>query len=100
MAKAYWISQYRKIHDTEKLAAYGKLAGPALRGAGGRFLVRADHAIAFDDGIDGRTVVIEFDSVDAALAAHESPAYQEALRALGDGVERDMRIVEGIDDAH
>jgi uncharacterized protein (DUF1330 family) len=43
-----------------------------------------------------RTVVWEFDSVAQALAAHDSPAYREALRVLGDAVERDMRIVEGV----
>ncbi|MGW3158538.1 DUF1330 domain-containing protein, partial [Streptomyces sp. NPDC001089] len=50
-----------------------------------------------DAGIAERTVLIEFDSFDQAIAAHESPAYQEALAALSDGVERDFRIVEGID---
>lgn len=41
-------------------------------------------------------MVIEFDNVDDAVAAYESPAYQEALQALGDGAERDLRIVEAI----
>jgi uncharacterized protein (DUF1330 family) len=50
----------------------------------------------FEAGVDERTVVIEFDSVDAAVAAYESPAYQEALRALGDGAERDLRIIEAV----
>jgi uncharacterized protein (DUF1330 family) len=40
--------------------------------------------------------VIEFDSVAQATAAHDSPAYQAALKALGDAAERDMRIVEGV----
>jgi hypothetical protein len=34
--------------------------------------------------------------VAAALAAHDSPGYQAALKALGHGAERDMRIVEGV----
>jgi uncharacterized protein (DUF1330 family) len=41
-------------------------------------------------------VLIEFESVAAAVAAHDSPGYQEALRALGDGAERDIRIIEGV----
>jgi uncharacterized protein (DUF1330 family) len=41
-------------------------------------------------------VVIEFDSVAQAVAVHESPAYQEALAALKDGVVRDLRIVPGV----
>jgi len=28
--------------------------------------------------------------------AHDSPAYQAALAALGDGAERDIRLVEGV----
>jgi uncharacterized protein (DUF1330 family) len=32
----------------------------------------------------------------AAFAAHDSAAYQNALQALGDGAERDLRIVEGV----
>jgi len=41
-------------------------------------------------------VILEFDSVDKATAAHESADYQVALRALGDGADRDMRLVEGL----
>ena len=95
MAKAYWISAYRAIHDAEALAAYAKLAGPALQAAGGRFLARGMPAQVYEKGLAQRTVIVEFDSVAQAIAAHDSPAYQEALRALGNGVERDLRIIEG-----
>ena len=47
-------------------------------------------------GLKERAVLIEFDSVEQATAAHDSPAYQEALAALGDGADRDIRIIEGI----
>lgn len=94
MAKAYWISTYRAVKDADKLAAYAKLAGPALTGAGGRFLARGMPAQVYELGLMQRTVLIEFDSVEQAKAAHDSPAYKEALAALGDGVDRDMRIVE------
>ncbi len=71
---------------------------PALRSrqAGGRPLVRGTPAKTYEAGLNQRTVVIEFDSVAYADAAHDSAAYQEALKALGDGAERDMRIVEGL----
>ena len=95
MSKAYWISTYRKIMDPEKLAAYAKLAGPALTCAGGRFLARAPAARAYEAGLTERTVLIEFDSVEQAVAAHDSPAYQAALVALDNGVIRDLRIVPG-----
>jgi uncharacterized protein (DUF1330 family) len=96
MAKAYWIAAYRAVRDPQALAAYGKLALPALEAAGGRFLVRGTPARVYEGGLRERTVLIEFESVEQAVAAHESPAYQEALRLLGSAVDRDLRIVEGI----
>jgi uncharacterized protein (DUF1330 family) len=96
MAKAYWISTYRSVSNPDALAAYAKLAGPALTAAGGRFLARGVPAQVYEAGLQQRTVLIEFDSVEAARAAHDSPAYKEALDALAGGVERDMRIVEGL----
>ena len=96
MAKGYWLSAYRSIKSPDKLAAYAKLAGPAIQGAGGRFLVRSPSPVkTYEAGVAQRTVIIEFDSVEKAIAAHDSPGYQEALRALGDGAERDLRILEG-----
>lgn len=95
MAKAYWISCYRKINKPEALAAYAALAGPAILAAGGRFLVRGMPDKVHDNGVMQRTVVVEFDSLAAANAAHDGPAYGAALKALGDAVDRDFRIVEG-----
>jgi uncharacterized protein (DUF1330 family) len=96
MAKAYWVSAYRSIRNQEALAAYAKLAGPALEAAGGRFLVRGMPAKTYEGGIHERLVILEFDSVAQAIAAHDSAAYQQALRALGNAVDRDLRIVEGV----
>ncbi|SCF00613.1 Uncharacterized conserved protein, DUF1330 family [Micromonospora mirobrigensis] len=96
MPKAYWINTFRVITDQGRFAAYAELAGPAMEAAGGRFLVRGLPARAFESGVVERTTLIEFPSVDAAVAAYDSPAYQEALRALGDGAERDVRIVEAL----
>lgn len=97
MGKGYWVSVYRTISDPVKLAAYDKLAGPAVRAAGGRLLARGIRVVARDAGIAERTILIEFDSFEQAVAARESEAYQEALVALSDGVERDFRIIEGLD---
>ena len=97
MPKAYWISTYRSISDPTAVAKYAKLAGPALQGAGGRFIVRGMPATVYEAGVAQRTVLIEFDSVEQAIAAHDSPAYQEALAALGSGAERDIRIVPAAD---
>ncbi|MGZ9038888.1 MAG: DUF1330 domain-containing protein [Burkholderiales bacterium] len=96
MAKAYWICFYRSISDPDKLAAYAKIAGPAIQSAGGRFLARGGVAKTYEAGLNQRTVMIEFDSVGQAVSAHDSAEYQRALQALGNGAERDIRIVEGV----
>ena len=96
MAKAYWVTTYKSISKPEQLAAYSKLAGPAIQAAGGKFLVRGTAVEAWEAGVKQRTVVIEFPSLKQAMDAHGTPAYQEALRALGnDACVRDMRVVEG-----
>jgi uncharacterized protein (DUF1330 family) len=98
MAKAYWITTYRSISNSDALQAYAKLAAPAIQAAGGKFVVRGMPAKTYEAGLNQRTVVIEFPSLAQALAAHDTPGYQEALKALGKGdVERDMRVVEGVD---
>lgn len=97
MAKGYWVSAYRAILDPEKLAAYNKLAAPAVQTGGGRVLSRDGQVVAHEAGIAQRTILIEFDSFERALATYESEAYQKALLALSDGVERDFRIIEGLD---
>jgi len=96
MAKAYWIVCYRSIRNPEALAAYAKVAAPAVQAAGGRFLVRGTAAKVYEAGQALRTVVVEYESMEKAVAAYDSPGYQAALRVLGkDAAERDIRIVEG-----
>ena len=93
---AYWISVYKEIIDEAKLAAYAKLAGPALTGAGGTFVARGLPEQTYEAGEGTRTVLIEFASVEAARQAHDSPAYQDALAALDGGAVRDIRILPGV----
>ena len=96
MAKGYWIACYREVSDLAKLAAYAKLAGPAIAQGGGRFLARGTAAYAYEAGVAERTVVIEFESVDKAVAVHDSAGYQAALAALAGGAVRDLRIIAGV----
>ena len=96
MSRAYWISAYRAVKHPDKLAAYAALAGPAITAGGGRFLARGEPAKVYENGLKQRTVLIEFDSVEQAIVTHDSPAYQAALAALGDGADREIRIVEGV----
>jgi len=95
MPKAYWVAVYHAVKDPEMLAAYAKLAGPALTQAGGRFIARGEPAVVYEHGVKQRTVLIEFDSVEQAVAAHDSPDYQKALAVLADGADREIRIIEG-----
>lgn len=97
MAKGYWIAFYRSIRDEEALGAYARLAGPAIQAGGGRFLARGLPAQVYEGGLRQRTVLIEFDSLARAIATHDSPAYQDAVRVLGNAAERDLRFVEGVD---
>jgi len=96
MPKAYWVVTYRSVKNPEAWQAYAKLAVPAINAAGGRFIVRSKPAKTYEAGLNERVVLVEFDSLDQALAAHDTPGYREALKVLGTGnVERDMRVVEG-----
>ena len=96
MAKGYWVSCYRAVHDPAALGEYAKIAGPAIQRHGGRFVARGGTVRAYEAGLEQRTVIVEFDSVEQAIAARESPEYGVAMKALGDAAERDFRIVEGV----
>jgi uncharacterized protein (DUF1330 family) len=96
MAKAYWVAFYHSISNPDALAEYAKIAGPALAAAGGRFLARGNAAKAYEAGVAQRVVIIEFDSVEGAVAAHDSPGYQAALKVFANAAKRDLRIVEGL----
>src|SRR5215468_3101755 len=96
MPKAYWVVTYRSVKNPEAWKAYAKVAVPAIEGAGGRFLARSNPTKVYESGMNERVVLVEFDSIDKAVACHDTPAYKKALKALGTGnVERDMRVVEG-----
>jgi uncharacterized protein (DUF1330 family) len=96
MKKGYWVVVYRSVNDESAIKAYGALALPAVESFGGRFLTRSTSQIqTHEAGLQLRTILVEFNSYEIALAAHESEAYQKALQALGSGAERDFRIVEG-----
>lgn len=97
MPKAYWVAVYKSVKDPAKLAEYAKVASAAMDAGGAKFLARGTAAAAYEAGIKERTVVIQFPSVEAAIKTHDSPIYQQALKVLGDGAEREIRIVEGLE---
>jgi uncharacterized protein (DUF1330 family) len=95
MAKGYWIAFYRSVSNPDALAEYARLAVPPIQAGGGRILARGIPARTFEAGLTQRAVLIEFDSLEMAIAAYESPAYQAVLRLLEGAAERDVRILEG-----
>jgi uncharacterized protein (DUF1330 family) len=97
MPKAYWITFYREVKDPDKLAAYAKLASPATAPFGSKYLARGTAAAAYESGVMQRVVVTEFESLEKAKAAHDSPGYQAAVKVLGDGAVRDVRIIEALE---
>ena len=65
------------------------LARDALEKAGEKLTVH-------ENGVNQSTVLIEFSTFDEAINAYHSGVYQEALLALDNGADRDIRIFEGI----
>lgn len=97
MAKAYWVVAYHEIKNQEAWQAYAKLASPAIEGAGGKYLVRSNPVKTYESGMSQRVVLVEFPSVQQAIACHDGAPYQAALKHLAGGaVKRDLRIVEGV----
>jgi uncharacterized protein (DUF1330 family) len=96
MKKGYWFVSYLSIKDPKALENYGALAVPAIKAAGGRVLSRGKAVAAHEAGQLERAVIVEFDTVELALAAYESEAYRVALAELKGLVERDFRILEGV----
>ena len=96
MGKAFIISSYLGSPQPERLAEYADPARTAIEANGGRFIVRGLPAHTYEDGLSERTIIIEFASVEQAMAAYESPSYQAARKLLGP-VSRDVRVVEQAD---
>jgi uncharacterized protein (DUF1330 family) len=95
MPKGYWITFYQRVMDPARLAEYAALATPAIEAGGGRFLSRGLPVTTFEGAQEQRSVLIEFASVEQAIATYGSPRYQAALAKLNGAVERQVRIMEG-----
>ena len=95
MAKGYWVTTYLSVSDPEALSRYAARATPVIEANGGRFVIRGIPARLFESAMAQRCVVVEFDSVERAVAAYESAAYQEARAILEGAAEREVRIMEG-----
>jgi uncharacterized protein (DUF1330 family) len=87
MPKGYMIFT-EDIHDEPGMNVYVQRAIPTILQAGGRILVVDDAAEVIEGAWHGRrTVVLEFDSVEAARNWYRSPEYQQVVglrHAAGD----------------
>jgi len=92
--KAYVMVMYRSSPEPTSFPQYGELAIPAVNEGGGRILARGLPAKTYEAGMNERVTLIEFDSLEQAIRAPESSAYQAAFAKLGNVV-RDVRIIEG-----
>ena len=93
---AYWVAR-AKVHDPVEYQKYADQVPTIIERFGGRVLARGG-AFEILEGTDRfhRFVVIEFPSMEAAIACHESPEYVSAARFRRDGAgEVEIVIVEG-----
>jgi len=94
--KGYWVVVYESMSNPAAIPEYAKLAGPALQASGGRLIVSATPAKTHEAGRNERVVLVEFDSLEKAIAAYETDAYKAALKVFNNAAKRDFRIVEGV----
>jgi uncharacterized protein (DUF1330 family) len=95
--KAYWVSAYRSIKNPDAVAAYAKMAGPALKARGAKYLAVGVANEAYEAGLKQRMVIIEWPSLQAAIDAHDCAEYQAALKVFNNAAERDFRILEAME---
>ncbi|HUR24046.1 MAG TPA: DUF1330 domain-containing protein [Acidimicrobiales bacterium] len=98
MSKGYVIFTEGPIQDQASMDAYGQKSFPSMMQAGGRLLV-ADDAPEVLEGAWGaaRTVIIEFDSVDAARAWYTSPEYQASIPLRHAAADTEVVLMSGFE---
>ena len=95
---AYWVAR-AKINDPVEYKKYTDLVPDILKKFGGKVLARGGKY----QNLEGpetfeRHIVVEFPSLEKALACHKSPEYQEARKyRLGGVGKNELAIVEAGD---
>jgi uncharacterized protein (DUF1330 family) len=95
---AYWVAR-SKVNDPAEYKKYTDRVPGILKKFGGKVLARGGRFKILEGPQKfHRFVVIEFPSLDQAVACHDSPEYREAaaFRRTGAG-EVELVIVEGGD---
>ena len=96
MKKGYFLSAHRSEAKKEKRTAYIELAVPAIKKHGGTILASTNKIEVYENGRMEQTVLIEFESFEKVKKFYHSKDYQDALKALDGGADRDIRLFEGI----
>ena len=94
MPKAYWIAHI-DVRDAERYPDYVATAKPAFERHGARFLARGGRTEGMEGTARGRNVVIEFPSMDEALACYHSDEYRAARAIRQEAADGELLIVEG-----
>lgn len=98
MPKGYWIVRIDVMRDPDRYSEYAKLAIPALREFGARFLVRSGSYREMEGNARQKNIIVEFSSFEQAIACYDSPEYQTALAIRKELADGELVIVEGYDD--
>ena len=91
MAKGYWVVAWRSVSDQAAVGRYVQPATAAILAHGGRVVAGGAPARAYEQGLPSRLVIVEFETLQSAMSAYESPDYQAALAHLVIGLDRNMR---------
>jgi len=95
--KAYWIAHV-DISDLEQYQQYTQRAPAAFKAYSGKFLARGGRSEALEGrSTPQRSVVIEFDSYEQALACYRSAEYQDACSHRQGVAKAEVIIVEGFE---
>ena len=97
MAKGYFIVT-DEIHDQDAMNAYSGKAVPTIFQNGGKPIVVSDDAEVIEGTWHGsRTIIIEFDSVEAAKKWYNSPEYQAVIGERHAAADSNAVIVGGFE---
>ena len=95
-ARGYWVARL-DVHDVDLYKKYVEANAEAFAKYGAKFLTRGGAFHPLEGENRSRNVVLEFESVDVALACYHSTEYQRALQIRKDIADADIYIMSGYD---
>jgi uncharacterized protein (DUF1330 family) len=95
LMSVYWIARV-DVHDPETYKLHLEAALPAFAKHNAKFLARGGKAEALEGTGRARNVVIEFASMEEALACYHSPEYTKARAFRSKASTGELILVEGV----